>query len=1263
MAEPPRNAPCPCGSGKKYKRCCIHKPQINPFDVNSFQASFDKNKEKKSSVLRKYNSKELLQILSLLQLHPQNHGKNVRLESTITDAVKNINTNPYEANYEKLKEDLLAECVWNPYEDPPEEFFTENIVFINGNNVVYPGIATEGTEIVQGLFNSIMFNKELPGAFLNEVIPGILFILHIHNTIANKLGHPHRLFEVEESENLYIPAPDVLKQRKEYVSFSFHDIKVISEELQIPYNTIDQFVFRWQQEKLNFTHRDDNPLFKKPFVFIDNEFVLVLPVVELICLNEFILDMARRHSCLKKLIKEFAADGLQELFPQFWRMDWRPVRFDFTQVKNLPQSFIISESLWKFDANKVAYVTVLTEDPEYTQTTNNNSNSFSNQYTCRVKSVTDQLKSSDPSLQVLLVNFIHKSSVIRLFGLALNKIEGITYQIHLTPLIFQVLLHNWKFDRLTLWKYIKYLDLAEEKIRFAPLNTHLSKFDWYQRNQESFFDPDKQPVTSAFFGFEIEGYVRRNGIKKLDKIGIPFLVEGEIGHLQCYRKEQYYPVYISQEINFGILRNCLLKYGCPIWITSAKERDFSADVYINGILFWLNELYDDLKSYMDPLGYLPISIIIHFDPQFYQLEKLATINRREPYFSYQIDPSNRQISFQFPIQIVHYFASPDNLGEQYLMAAVLDAIRALMEAVHIDCKLDSNTRARLIKKAIPLGNRKMITIATGDRDIKIADADLEEGREIPNADLSYILENQVSWLQYPHHLPAKIKSRSDKTKLLNDLVSLHFHKVKEQIADYNGISLLLFLMRRHESLIQKRAFRQINYPVRQSCFGQYYDVFEEFSKTETRLNEANLCMRVLIEFVACILPSGTKLPNDDEVDVLLAHIAELVIYGSISDEINYNIDDPDIGLLPSGRIGLGNRFKDNTFKDFKLNIYSEELSSYTEGFAQFFRSSHSGDKNEKLKDYYFEKVDAVFKEEWGIALFDLHGISHVIASQLLHAQTSVVLLKVNELIDLIKGSSDFNEQEIAAYLQQVTFLQREDILTPPLGYKREDTYPWRYNRSISYLLRPIIKVNIEGQDHLLISARHVYMATENIVAMFLSGNLKVKKEHNKLQQLLAERNNIKGKEYRQEVVDWLKQNTDLNVYDFEVKISPKGFLKSHQDKGDIDILAVDDKKKIVYSLECKNTTQSKVAYEFHTEILTYLGTDGKEGLIQKHVNRHRWLNENKEMVLNKLGLAMDYQIVSLVISRHILPMKHLRATDIPVYSFYELKAGAFTFTP
>lgn len=30
MSTPERNAPCPCGSGKKYKQCCLQKQRLQP---------------------------------------------------------------------------------------------------------------------------------------------------------------------------------------------------------------------------------------------------------------------------------------------------------------------------------------------------------------------------------------------------------------------------------------------------------------------------------------------------------------------------------------------------------------------------------------------------------------------------------------------------------------------------------------------------------------------------------------------------------------------------------------------------------------------------------------------------------------------------------------------------------------------------------------------------------------------------------------------------------------------------------------------------------------------------------------------------------------------------------------------------------------------------------------------------------------------------------------------------------------------------------
>lgn len=107
--------------------------------------------------------------------------------------------------------------------------------------------------------------------------------------------------------------------------------------------------------------------------------------------------------------------------------------------------------------------------------------------------------------------------------------------------------------------------------------------------------------------------------------------------------------------------------------------------------------------------------------------------------------------------------------------------------------------------------------------------------------------------------------------------------------------------------------------------------------------------------------------------------------------------------------------------------------------------------------------------------------------------------------------------------------------------------------------------------------------------------------------------------------------------------------------GDIDILSIDYDRKIVYSIECKNTNQSKVPYEFHLEIINYLGGAEKIGLIQKHINRDTWLQENRDQIFQKLKLNPDFKIMSLVISNHVLPAAFLRSIPISLISFHELK--------
>lgn len=112
-----RNDPCLCGSGKKFKKCCIDlygKGYKQPTPSSKVE------KSEFSKYLSKYEAGHVLNLVTALQLIPENHGKNVRIELIAAEAIKNLSTgNP--GDYKKLRSIIAREFPSHYSEDSPEE--------------------------------------------------------------------------------------------------------------------------------------------------------------------------------------------------------------------------------------------------------------------------------------------------------------------------------------------------------------------------------------------------------------------------------------------------------------------------------------------------------------------------------------------------------------------------------------------------------------------------------------------------------------------------------------------------------------------------------------------------------------------------------------------------------------------------------------------------------------------------------------------------------------------------------------------------------------------------------------------------------------------------------------------------------------------------------------------------------------------------------------------------------------------------------------
>ena len=176
-----RNYPCPCGSGKKYKKCCMRKdnlsPSIVPVDYPNMYVGANDSREA-LAYFKTHNIHDILNFIIGLQLSPINHGKNMRVEELARMAAQQIHKGGEPFIKQELESILNKEYSSNHLEDLPCNMFSENVAFYGGAYTVFPGISSQAIEILKELINAIFKNSvAVPAPIETEISQGIQFML------------------------------------------------------------------------------------------------------------------------------------------------------------------------------------------------------------------------------------------------------------------------------------------------------------------------------------------------------------------------------------------------------------------------------------------------------------------------------------------------------------------------------------------------------------------------------------------------------------------------------------------------------------------------------------------------------------------------------------------------------------------------------------------------------------------------------------------------------------------------------------------------------------------------------------------------------------------------------------------------------------------------------------------------------------------------------------------------------------------------------
>lgn len=1246
-----RNSPCPCGSGKKYKYCCLRSGQskdnttaqnCNPLRYSGLDAP------KILAYLESHNVAPILDYLIALQLNPENNGKNLRLEHLGQLAVSSIGKGFAGPDLRVFKRLIDDEYPYDMLEDIPINMFCETAVFHGGNYLFFPGLSTHCSELFRAMTESIyrvegIFSEK----FKTEIYQGVTLMLELGNVIATHAGI-EKMIRGNDNPREIITDP--------LYNQSYAIPKAMMAEIircnRLDERVLDYFILDKDSSEILTTNPERNPILYKPLLEHNGCFYFIGISNQGCAINNFILKTAIRYNCIDEIVRLTHDTVWNRIGVSCINlMHWAPIKFDGF----LPEDEHYNECLFRIDVNWVAYL-CYAKDTVKNISVDGTENRFHWNMDARLTNTLAKIKSNEQTKGSHVFTLVLYSSMGEPLSLMMDKQQGTDYLVHFSAFDFLQLVQTEKWDNMSLVRYAR--TKAHMPVIENGFNQPLDCYYLYKNKGECFYVSD-ECIPNLIQIEPNEGCeLIHESKEKLNFHGTPMHIDGErIGYIPVQRDIDYASIY--NPIDKSINAKCCESYSVPIWVrchqTEAGGENPSSitGTVITAIAFWLDRLRPAIEDSITACYKIPVEIELVFGEE--------TLSDKYIHYEVMMPPANNGlmtvskiktgVKVIFDKYFILGFLGADNAQERLMMKNIV-ALLLEME--------DERVQA-IIDELIPLGQAKMILMMEASNSPISFPLWLNPPILIHAASSQLMLDALPQWMKDKgFDITGRLSTKTQKNQFLHNGVDVLLEQLGERVKIFDSHSMLRRLINSYETLLYQREHNKVLHPAQVICFGDNTEKRKEFFETEQQLSDTGLATRALIEFVSATQDViGHEQAGSDDIEGILAIMREVSHIGGICDAVHLGVSDHTIEKLASGRYGIYDDDFSDSISGFASARSIEDVNNQVEAFAnkmEYLANLQPKTKGESNSD--LDEIDAAFLADWGVSYSTILQLLYSCYLLAMQQKCSVVELPEKEFIGaIIEICPDLSEQAIEKSLRHLTLEKRTNYLTPPEGMDGKEIFPWIYNRELSYLRRPIIRWQMHDEVNLIYGFRSCLTAGLQLANLLYSGRLRNCGQN--LGKLLGKFEATKGTDFNEEVRAWLKEHTNLKVWEYDVQMKPKGTFATLEDLGDIDVLAYDKVKNVVYSIECKNTNTAKNVREMKKEMDDYLGRDGKikKALVMKHVRRHKWMIDNIEMVKDVVGAKTNPIVKSMMLTSEVIPTSYLRKKDtpLPILNFQELK--------
>ena len=482
----------------------------------------------------------------------------------------------------------------------------------------------------------------------------------------------------------------------------------------------------------------------------------------------------------------------------------------------------------------------------------------------------------------------------------------------------------------------------------------------------------------------------------------------------------------------------------------------------------------------------------------------------------------------------------------------------------------------------------------------------------------------------------KIRGRRACTKFLNKVVDTLISEILNELKTFDRILTLKRIVANCEKASAEEShWRQTSAAIL-GLHGHEPSTVDRYIEQMSNFSIARLTSRVLCEIALCVSPlKGGAYLADIDLARLLARMELVIRIGGLSDAIHYKVLASEITISPLGKI----LFR-NDFGDFVVNpMLSQVIEDRFISDAPLQRNNYDDPiitaiSSSDINDEFLR----IWKCEMGFGLDEAINIIGALQDKGIEDHNAILLISQGEYISLV-SSDEVSKTSAIKFLQQFSLEPRPKWDDPPTNFENKDIYPWRFDRRLSLLTRPILKVDSNDDPFLMITPGGLLESFNYVFYGAYSGNLEQSFFQSDLMKNKWWGKAREGHTFNTSVAKTL---SELNWQVREnIKIPEILKRKMDCDFGDIDVLAWRSDIKMVLVIECKDLAPARNYSEIAALLSEYQGKliKGKPDKLLRHLNRVSLLEQNQDALQDITGVQ-EPQIVSCLVCSGIVPMQY-----------------------